>query len=156
MNKQVDVKVVPKIEVVGQAPPAKVVPQSAQPRYMAGLKEEEKQDREKKEKEDRHKAMIDDIRKKQEEFRKIGGTPQVKGSNNNDLQKKPPIEELPASTPRNVFETESTPMKNRGNAKVPVGAMPFQDPAHHFLRQPSAPLLGQPHANRPGMNNNGV
>jgi hypothetical protein len=29
--------------------------------------------------------MIDDIRKKQEEFRKIGGTPQVKGSNNNDL-----------------------------------------------------------------------
>lgn len=122
---------------------------------MAGLKEEEKQDREKKEKEDRHKAMIDDIRKKQEEFRKIGGTPQVKGSNNNDLQKKPPVEELPAATPRNVFETESTPLKNRGNAKVPVGAMPFQDPVH-LLRQPSAPLLGQPHVNRPGINNNAV
>ncbi len=58
--------------------------------------------------------MIDDIRKKQEEFRKIGGTPQVKGSNNNDLQKKPPVaEDLPQVTPRNVFETESTPMKNR-------------------------------------------
>ena len=71
--------------------------------------------------------MIEDIRKKQEEFRKVGGTPQVKGSNHELIAKKNSAEENPpAATPRNVFETESTPLKNnRGNVKVAVGAMPF-------------------------------
>lgn len=58
---------------------------------------------------------MDDIKKKQDEFRgKNAGTPQVNkgGIMGNDLIKKPAAEELVPSTPRNVFE-DNTPLKNR-------------------------------------------
>ena len=57
--------------------------------------------------------MMDDIRKKQDEYRgKNAGTPQVNKGGAHDLLKKQASEDLVPCTPRNVFE-ENTPLKNR-------------------------------------------
>ena len=104
--KPVESKVMPKVEVVRAAP------QSAQPRYDKEKSErQEKFEKDKKEKEDRHKAMLEDIKKKAQDDlrgRNVVTPPQIMQKQPSAEAAKRPATDLQSkdepSTPRNVFE----------------------------------------------------
>ena len=119
----VEVKPVPSNRV-GTAQPTKISEKDKL------TERQERLDKEKRDKEERHKAMVDDIRKKQEEYKaKNAATPQPIGMKAMDIKEvigaaKKQVMEIASkneepSTPRNVFE-DNTPNKRAGPLAKPA------------------------------------